>query len=251
NEESAKLRSVQAVLDADANQNGKAIGLRGNMACEKPRGFRLQAKVMGFDAVDLGSNSEEFWFWIKDSGLPGVCHCSHAALATGKVSIPFPFQPDMIMVAMGMADYEPVGTGKYEMKDNKAAGTLELTLDGKGADGGAVKRTVVFKRNKAARAGEPQVVGHILRDSAGKVVCEARVKAVHDEEGLKVPSTVELSWPEQKASMKLMLSGVKVNGIDRSFSADLFTRRPRRGVRSYDLATRRVDGLETTRASGR
>ena len=251
NEQAAKARSVEAKLAMDATSNGRGAGLTGFLACEKPRGFRLRGQMLGTEAVDLGSNSEEFWFWINKADPPYQYHCAYRDLATGKVAIPFPFQPDMILVALGMAEYDPAG--KYDLVDNRAKGTLDLTLDTTAPDGQAVKRTVLFKRTREVRAGHPQVVGHVLRDGKGAVICTAKVTAVHADaaSGAAVPSVVELAWPEQKASMKLMLTAVKVNKLEKGRAADLFARRPIPGVRSFDMARRRVDADPTARASRR
>src|SRR5437870_4026971 len=61
-------RQVQAMscqdvtLDCrDDKQSGSAAG---RMDCQKPRNFRLTAKVVGQPLVDIGSNEQEFWFWL-------------------------------------------------------------------------------------------------------------------------------------------------------------------------------------------
>ena len=56
------------------------------MACQKPRDFRLRAKILGTPAVDLGSNDQEFWYWISKVNPPHVYHCSYENLKTGKVT---------------------------------------------------------------------------------------------------------------------------------------------------------------------
>ena len=90
-------------LEIQAKQGNDSIGLQGTLFCEKPRDFRLRGTVAGQPAVDIGSNNQEFWFWISqakdDDGVARVHYCSYADMAAGRARMPFPFQPDMITAA--------------------------------------------------------------------------------------------------------------------------------------------------------
>ncbi len=251
NEQSTLLGSVKAKLAADVSASGRAIAIDGTMACEKPRGFRLRANTIAGLSVDIGSNNEEFWFWIKQ-GDPYQFYCSYKELATGRVPVPLPFQPEMVLVALGMATYDPAG--KYELKDHRADNTLELVVDATAPDGKAVKRSVIFRRN-VARAGQAQVIGHVIRDGSGKVLCEAKITAIHvdpDSKGI-VPSRVELKWPseKEKPTMTLMLQNIQVNALSREQAAALFVREPIAGVRALNLATGRPDGASMSGRASR
>ncbi|NBS90586.1 hypothetical protein EBS67_11400 [bacterium] len=114
---------VQAIqcnqVSIDAKQgNQTAPGLDGLMVCQKPKNFRLKAKVIGQPAVDIGSNNQEFWYWIsKVEPVPYVFHCNYDELEKGNVRLPFPFHPDMIVSALGMGEYDP--SKQYEVKVNQ------------------------------------------------------------------------------------------------------------------------------------
>ncbi len=111
-----RLNSVQSNgLYMDCKAGREAISLTANMVCEKQRNFRLRGTVAGQLACDIGSNNEEFWYWIKQDDPPGVKYCSYEAMAKGNVRLPFPFQPDMVIAALGMAQYDP-DPSKYELK---------------------------------------------------------------------------------------------------------------------------------------
>src|SRR5262249_37122145 len=61
NANSQRVQAVQcADIDLDCQQGAQTVGLRGGLVCQKPRNFRLTAKVMGNVAVDIGSNDREF-----------------------------------------------------------------------------------------------------------------------------------------------------------------------------------------------
>src|SRR5919199_4110500 len=115
NDNAGRVQAVRSTrLDIAAKQGREQVGLDGMMVCQKPRNFRLTAKVLGSPTVDIGSNGEEFWYWISKANPPYVYHCSYRELATGKVHLPFPFQPDMIISALGVAEYNP--EARYELR---------------------------------------------------------------------------------------------------------------------------------------
>src|SRR5262249_33118264 len=132
NQNASAMQSLEA-KDAfiKAKANGEEIGLGAYLACQKsPRpgtsaNFRLQAQVLGTDEVDIGSNSDEFWFWIKRSPQPYVYHCSYTDYpkVAARGAMPFPFQPEWVAGALGMAEYD--GRVKYEVHESQK--TYDLT----------------------------------------------------------------------------------------------------------------------------
>src|SRR5689334_25395895 len=68
NRNAALLRPGEALkctkLKIDCKADGRTFGLDGSMMCAKPRNFRLMAELFGQPAVDIGSNDQEFWYWI-------------------------------------------------------------------------------------------------------------------------------------------------------------------------------------------
>jgi hypothetical protein len=227
-----RVQTVRAKIDMDCKAGAQSIALGGNMACQKPRDFRLKANVLGQPAVDLGSNEKEFWYWISKAEPPHVYHCSYTDLASGKVRVPFPFQPDMVVTALGVAEYDPKGT--YEIKAYPK--TLELVQDTISPTGEKVKKITVFNRMLAA-PGQPQVLAHILRDSKGGLICQAHVQRIQVDRttGAVLPTKVMIEWPSQKITMKMDLSDVQVNAIAKTDAARLFQRADLTHS-TYDLA---------------
>src|SRR5262249_29986940 len=75
-------RRTRAAVAVDAKRGRQAIARDGHMACQKPRDSRMRARVRGQPAVDIGSNSDEFWYWISKPTPPYVYHCNYKSLAT-------------------------------------------------------------------------------------------------------------------------------------------------------------------------
>src|SRR4051794_5746687 len=54
NQEAGRVQNIRASVDIDAKAGRQAIGLDGMLAANRPRQFRLQAKVLGKSACDIG-----------------------------------------------------------------------------------------------------------------------------------------------------------------------------------------------------
>jgi hypothetical protein len=220
---SALVNSIQSPgLYMDCKAGNESASLTGNMVCEKPRNFRLKGGTFGSSECDIGSNSEEFWYWIKRDNPPYLYHCSYEAMSRGNVRLPFPFQPDMVVAALGMAEYDP-DLSKYELK--VLPKSLELS-ENTTAGGQPVRRVTVFARGSVdVSKGRPQVTDYILRDAQGRDVCKATVERVAvQRSGAIVPQKVRLSWPAQKMEMALTLNSVTINAVDPQFSKTVFNR---------------------------
>lgn len=247
NQNAQKVQNVRAKVDIDAKQGKQPVGLGGQLACQKPRDFRLKANVLGKPAVDIGSNNDEFWYWISQAPDPYVFHCAYNDMATARVNLPFPFHPDMVVAALGIAEYDP--SAKYDLRTGEHI--VELIQDSKTLAGEPVKRTTAFRKTQAA-AGQPQVVGHALTDARGKLICKATVHKVMVDRatGAVIPTSVTIEWPAQEMSMKLMLSDVQTNALDKTASGRLFSRSDLTGE-SFDLAKGTRDRPSSVRSAGR
>ena len=249
NENARMVSSLRAKLDMDITQDGKSVGPTGALVCEKPRNFRMRASVLGSQQIDIGSNNDELWFWIKQANPPHQYVCSHADLASGKAALPFPFDPSMVLSALGMAEYDT--TAKYDLKTYE--NSHELSWDTMSADGRQVRRTVAFHRKPLpARSDKSQVFGHVVKDlKTDKVICQARVEKVHrDRSGAVVPSVVIISYPAEKATIRLMLGNIEVNTVTPDDSKITFTRQPIPGAQVFDLGKRGIVGADGTLRAG-
>jgi hypothetical protein len=239
NENADRIPGIQAEVAMDCRQDRQSVGIDGNIACSGPRNFRLKGVAIGQPVVDLGSNDTEFWYWISKAPQPYVYHCSYADLSRGGVRLPFPFQPDMVVSAMGVAKYDP--SKNYRVKES--AKYLELIEDAVTPEGQAVDKVTVFNRVEV-RGNEPQVVGHALRSKQGHTLAYATIQRVAQDRatGAIVPQQIVLVWPDQKMQMDMRLKDIRVSGFDARKAEGLFSRRDLSSIRSFDLARNSVDG---------
>lgn len=240
NENVKRIQAVQCKVDIDARQGLKpGIGLDGILVCQKPLNFRLKAKAFGKPAADLGSNSEEFWFWTSQDDPPYVNHCAHQSLGRAKYELAIPIKPEMMMAALGMAEYDERKEYVVKVKE-KSYELIEPVTD---PSGRRIFRVTVFNPWQVS-APTPQVIAHVLRDENGKEICAATIKEamVDPATGAVLPKVVHLTWPAQKLELTLKMREVQSVQIDQSRSARLFSRQDLSAYPSRDLASGKVNG---------
>jgi hypothetical protein len=192
-------------IDAQA-QGQKAPTVRGDLICEKPRNFRLRGRVAAILQLDLGSNNERFWFWVKESPEPHIFHCSYEDFDKG-TTLPFPFQPEWVVQVLGMGEYGDPANFKVTEKGQTYELSEESTLQGK-----PVKKVVVFAKDRMV-VPHPQILEHRVVDAQGKVICFAKIDRVARDSKTKIiyPDRVTMEWPAEQLKMTLGLNSVTIN----------------------------------------
>ncbi len=238
---SDQIRSLQCdKVEIDYQQGLQSFHTDAKITCQKPRNFRLGAFAYGGQQVDMGSNSEEFWYWIAKADPPYVYRCAYQDFERG-VALPFPFQPEWIMEALGMGEYGPAD--KYRLVEQK--NTWDLVETASNSQGQQVRKVTEFGKRDARL----QVRGYKLVDARGKEIYTAQVDDVWVIGGAVVPRKVTLNWPDQKMSMTLRMGRgadqVVLNAqIPPERAAVLFSRSTLNNIQTVDLAevSRRAAG---------
>jgi hypothetical protein len=239
NENSKRLQCLKVEdLEVTPSQGGPGlVSLRGQMVCQQPRNFRMTAGLTGRE-VDLGSNQDEFWYWVK-RGDNVLVHCGYKELEDGRVrKMPFPFQPDWLMEALGMSTFGPAE--RYQLVEEPQV--LKLVERTRSPQGTPVRKVIVLRRRPALPP-TPQVTDLLLVDDrTGKEICSAHVveSQLDRSTGGLLPKRLVLSWPETKLKLTMKLDTVTAR-VDFPPGFPAFVRRPMQGIRSYDLAAGRFD----------
>jgi hypothetical protein len=235
NDNARRIQSVQCrELDLDCREGVRAFGLHGKLVCQKPHRFRMGAFAAGQQQVDVGSNDQEFWYWIPKSDPPYQFHCAYADFERGNAQMPFPFQPEWIMEALGMGEYG--APENFQVVDR--GGNYELVESVTSPRGERLRKVTVFTKNRV-QGTMPQVTAHILQDANGKEICGAYITEIQQDRATYavLPRRIRLVWPQQQIELKLKLDDVTVNGpIEAQQAAVLFTRPHLHNVEAFDLA---------------
>jgi len=229
NQNSQKIQSIKCSdVDLDCQQGSQPFGLHARIDCQKPKNFRLTANVVGKLAVDMGSNSQEFWYWISKAEPPYLFHCSYQDMANPSVRMPFPFQPDWVLEAMGMGNYG--SPDQYQVAQGKN-GTIDLVQDTVNSQGQPVRKVAEFKRSRSGL----QVQAYKLQNAGTrKEICFAYIQEYQNVSGATLPKKLIFFWPEQQVKLTMRLDEVTINQPPASNL--IFVRQPLANVQTYDLA---------------
>jgi hypothetical protein len=233
NDNARRVQSLRSTnMDITSSVGLQSINTRGNMVFQKPRNFRLSASAIGNQVADIGSNDQEFWWWISKDDPPYLYHVSHTEFANSQGKIRLPFQPDWIIEALGVGEYDP----RKPYRLNTTGNSLQLEETTQAPDGQNVRKVTILSRNAQNRI---TVSAHRVLDEKNQEIFSAQVTAVQRDPRTDAvfPKVVELRWPAQNLRMTLRLNDVMVNPeLPAPGTSPLFVRPNLVGVRSFDLA---------------
>lgn len=165
--------------------------------------------------IDLGSNHELFWIWIKRNEPRGVYFARHDAFASSPIQQSIPVRPEWLVEAVGLVYLDPMveHQGPFQRHD----GRLEIHTPTASAQG-TLTRVLVID----ARSGwilEQQLLGP-QRELIARAVNSRHVR--DPLTGFTMPRKTDLSWPSTGMSMSLELNDVTFNSIE--LSPELWTK---------------------------
>lgn len=199
----ARVRSVsapQAVLVVPGVPR-----LSARVACEPPRRFRLQAQTaITGPELDIGSNDDLFWLWLRQHTPPITAFCRHDQYAQSKARQLLPIRADWMPELLGLVNFRPEDAheGPFPMPD----GRIEIRSRIRDTEGELLKSTILD-------ATTGLVAEQHLFTPAGERLASVRTTRhrVDPGSGAALPHVVEVSWPTAKVDFKLELASVTAN----------------------------------------
>jgi hypothetical protein len=203
--------------------------LSGNIAAERPGRFRLTAgtAVTGQE-IDLGSNDELFWLWVRRNQPPGVYFCRHAQFATSNIRQMMPVEPSWLLAALGMVDLDPASV--FDGPLPRGDGTVELR-SWLPSRSGTLQRVTVIEARRAL------VVEQHVYDQSGRTLLASAVAETHRYDPLQqvsLPQLVSIRLPPANMALKINLGTVQINQLTAD-RAQLWTMPAFDGAPQYDL----------------
>ncbi len=100
---------IQSFQTNQASLNGPGWPtLRASVAFERPWRLRLRGDTgLTGPEVDLGSNDELFWFWVRRNQPPALFFCRHDQFAACRARQMIPIDPKWLIEALGVAELDP------------------------------------------------------------------------------------------------------------------------------------------------
>ncbi len=189
---------------------GMGVGLpllRGTIAYERPRNFRLTAGIAltGGTEVDLGSNSELFWFWVKQNEPPALYYCRHDQYVNSAARQILPIDPTWIGDALGLVQLNP--SANYAGPVERPDGTLEIrsTIS---TPTGPMQRALVVDATRAWVLEQ-----HLYKTSGGPPVASAVAEDFRYDETARVslPRKVTIRVPASELTLTIDVGRVAIN----------------------------------------
>src|SRR5262245_19489636 len=168
NQNSSRIQSITATGATITVPDTLGLPLlSGNIAAERPGRFRLTAgTAVSAKEIDLGSNDERFWIWVRRNQPPGVYFCRHAQFANSNIRQMMPIEPSSLLAALGMVDIDP--SRVFDGPLPGADGTVELRSWLPSANGNLQRVTTVDPRRAL-------VIGQYVYDQSGRTLLASAV----------------------------------------------------------------------------
>jgi hypothetical protein len=181
--------------------------LRAHIAFQRPCNFRLRADTGLTGAeVDLGSNDQIFWFWIKRNPPPAVYYCRHDQFPTSQARQMIPIDPNWLIEALGTLVIDPAlpHQGPYPDKGNR----IQIRTIRETPEGPNMKITIIDSVSA-------WVMEQRIYDTQGQLRASSVVENYRRDPrtGVYVPTAVRVECPAVGFSMRVDLGAVVVNQL--------------------------------------
>lgn len=179
--------------------------LRTNLEIERPRRFRMRAELLGPE-MDLGSNDELFWFWVKRNPQPAVYYARHEQFARSNTRQMLPVDPLWLTDALGVVQFDPLA--KFEGPFPAGQNRVQIRTKVPTPEGEQTRAYILHDQ-----------YGWILEqhvyDVRGQVIASARAsKHRHfPNEQVTLPLHVDLQIPSAQLSFSVNVSGYQFNNL--------------------------------------
>jgi hypothetical protein len=204
--------------------------LSGNMAAERPGRFRLTAGTIAGQELDIGSNDELFWMWVRRNQPPAVYFCRHTQFANSNIRQFMPIEPSWLLAAVGIVDIDPASVFDGPLPSARGQGTVELRSWLPSASGRLQRVTVIDARRA-------WVIEQDVYDPSGTtLLASARADShrYYEREQVSLPDRVTVQLPTANLRMTINLGPMQINQLAPN-STQLWTLPTYDGSQQVDL----------------
>jgi hypothetical protein len=209
NANAARVQSIQTNNASITVPGMPAVPLLGGkIAAQRPGRFHLVAgTALTGDEVDMGSNDELFWFWVKRNEPPALFYARHDQFAGSAAQQLMPIEPQWLLDAIGFSEFRPgdVHNGPVPVGNGK----VEITTVMQTRTGPLTKRSVV----DATRA---WVIEQHVYDAQGTLLASAVAKTpfrYYEQAKVSLPERVEIRIPASDLSLSIDMGTVELNAL--------------------------------------
>lgn len=201
NRNSANIYNFQA--DRAVLSGPHFPSLRATIVFERPLRLRLRAGtgITGLE-LDLGSNDELFWVWVRRD--PHLYFCRHAEFGQSPAGQEFPLEPRWVVDALGLVELDPASPheGPHLVDANRLRIVSRLPTPA-----GMRTRVLIIDSQTAV------VLEQLLYDAQGRLLASAKALRHRRDPltGLIMPQSVQIESPVFELAFQLDLGAVRIN----------------------------------------
>lgn len=164
--------------------------LRGSLQLERPNRLRLKAGLLGVSemGVDVGSNDQRFWVWVRASipgERPAIYYASHASWQNSSMQRSLPLDPAWLIDGVGLVEFQPNDFHEGPFLDPD--GRLKLITIRQTGSGPQTRVTLVNSSNA-------QIEQQAVYDASNRLLAYTNSTdyRVHEDTGVNLPHRVEM-----------------------------------------------------------
>ena len=197
---------IQSFSTNRASISGSGFpSLTASIAFERPQEFRLRAGTSFGPEIDLGSNDELFWLWVKRNQTPGVYYCRHDRFAGSEARKITPFEPRWLIEALGVVEFDRGLPHQLTILPNNR---LRIDTVRDTPEGPVAKITILD-------GSQGWILEQHVFDARRQLIATS-ITSGHRRDplsGLIMPTVVQINCPGGKLSMRIDLGNVEINRL--------------------------------------
>ncbi len=217
------------------------LPVEGHMALERPRNFRLELTSKLGNAADIGSNDDEFWFWVSNREDPSVYWCKYSELQSSPLAVTY--QPDWIIEAMGLKPILPEEAKLIQAQKGPEPGTTALVFPPtRNRTENYTRVLVVSNRERRIKqlrihaATEAKTLIAQAEPSQYKQYPASSAEPSLAKETCYLPEKLLLDWKRDQLKLDVTLREVTLNQFDHARASALFVEPELEGYTRRNLA---------------
>lgn len=205
NANSARIQQLQS--SGATLKVGHLPALEANYAVDRPRRFRLRAQTrLTGPELDLGSNDQQFWIWVKQSPEPAIYWGQHDQYYRSAAQQILPVPPEWLIEALGIVRLDP--TANYEGPSLVENGRIEIRSQVVGPSGPMTRVLVIDDQRGWV------LEQHLFDANQAPIASAAASGFQYDPNtGASLPRMVEVHLPPARLSFTLRTEQHLVNQL--------------------------------------
>ena len=220
-EATSQIRTFKADVLSITKRRAITITARGQFFYQPEKNMRLTMHTVIDNrlSTDMGSNPDCFWFFIRRLSPREMYYCSYA-------DIPLAHLKDMLDPAWMIESMNFRSTNRVRLQAEKQGGNwVYVQPKNTASHQGIICITVVDPSRSV-------VTAHYLQTRNKKLLASMVITSFIKVNGISVPKTLEINWPEEELRISWQFSDILINQPIEWKTFEM----PELGVRKANLA---------------